>query len=82
MREELEIALKKAVSFPGLTPPNNAAVIGKIEATQDVINIYKDNQGNYYYDTENGRKFEQDMQERKKRRDKEKRRLGRRERIT
>lgn len=82
MQEELEIARDQARSFPGLTPPNNAAMIGKIEATQDVINIYKDNQGNYYYDTENGRKFEQDMQERKKRRDKEKRRLGRRERIT
>ena len=81
MKEELEVALKKAVSFPGLTPPNNATMIGKIEATQDVINVYKDNQGNYWYDTENGRKFEQDMQERRKKREEGKRK-ARRGRIT
>lgn len=82
MEEELNVALKKAMSFSGLTPPNNAAIIGKIETTQDVINVYEDNQGNYWYDTENDRKFEVDMQEKRKKREEEKRRLGRRERIT
>ncbi len=82
MQEELEIARDQARSFPGLMPPNNAALIGKEEKGRDTINYYKDSTGNYYYDTESGRKFEQDMQERRKKREKEKRRLGRRERIT
>lgn len=72
--EDLRIAFKEARSFPGLTPPNNAILVGKMEATKDIVNIYKDNRGNYWYDTENGRKFEQEMQERAKERKKKNRR--------
>lgn len=68
--EDLRIAFKKAWSFPGLTPPNNAKFLGKMEAAEDVVNIYEDSQGNYWYDTESGRKFEQEMQERAKERKK------------
>lgn len=72
--EDLRIAFKEARSFPGLTPPNNAILVGKMEATKDIVNIYKDNRGNYWYDTESGRKFEQEMQERAKQRKKKNRR--------
>lgn len=82
MQEEVEIARKQARSFPGLIPPNSAALIGKEEKERDTINYYKDSAGNYYYDTENGRKFELDMQERRKKREDEKRKSRRRGRIT
>ena len=75
MKEELELAKKEARSFPGLTPPQNAVLIGKEEKKNDTINYYKDSAGNYYYDTESGRKFEQDMLERNNRRKEEKRQL-------
>ena len=81
MKEELEIAKKEARSFSGLKPPNNAVLIGKEQKANDTINYYKDFAGNYYYDTENGRKFEQEMQERVKRREEEKRRNRRRGKI-
>lgn len=68
--EELEMAMKEARSFTGLKPPNNAKLFGKMKAAEDVVNIYEDSQGNYWYDTERGRKFEQEMQERAKKRKK------------
>lgn len=72
--EELQCALKEARSFPGLKPPNNAKLLRQLKTAGDVVNIYEDSKGNYWYDTENGRKFEQDMQERAKERKKKKRR--------
>lgn len=72
--KELQCASKEARSFPGLTPPNNAKLLGKLKTAEDVVNIYEDSKGNYWYDTENGRKFEMDMQERVKNRAKKKRR--------
>lgn len=75
MKKELELAKKEARSFSGLIPPNNAVFIGKEEKANDTINYYKDFAGNYYYDTEKGRKFEEDMLERSNRRKEEKRKL-------
>lgn len=75
MKEEIELAKKVARSFSGLIPPNNAVLIGKEERKNDTINYYKDSAGNYYYDTENGRKFEQDMLESSNRRKEKKRKL-------
>ena len=79
--KELETGFKEAKSFPGLNPPNNATLLGKIQTPKDIVNIYKDSQGNYWYDTENGRKFEMDMQERIKKREEEKKRNRRRGKI-
>ena len=33
--EDLQIAFKEARSFPGLTPPNNATLIGKKEINKE-----------------------------------------------
>lgn len=71
--EDLEIAFREARSFPGLTPPNNAKLIGKKETTTDIVNIYVDSDKNYWYDTERGRKFEKDIQEKEQERKKRKR---------
>lgn len=79
--EDLQIAFKEARSFPGLTPPNNAKFLGKIETKCDVVNIYKDQYGNLWYDTESGRKFEIDIQEKMEKRRKEKRRSKRQGKI-
>ena len=59
--KELELAQKNAYSFTGLKPPNDAWYIGSKEKSGDTYHYYKDAEGNYYYDSEKGRKFEEEM---------------------
>lgn len=62
-------AWEHARSFPGLTPPNNAVYIGAVEKRGEKYFFYRDSAGNFYYDSERGRRFQLEMQERKKERD-------------
>lgn len=71
---ELDEALKEARSFSGLTPPNNAEYIESVRRNGEIYHFYKDATGNYYYDTESGRAFEMEMQERRKKREEAKKR--------
>lgn len=65
-KEVLEQARKNAWSFPWLTPPNNAAYIGAIEAKEDTYFYYQDKEGNFYYDSQQIRRFELEMREAQK----------------
>lgn len=65
-KELLEQARKNAWSFPGLTPPNNAAYIGAIKTKEDTYFYYQDKEGNFYYDSQQMRCFELEMREAQK----------------
>lgn len=67
----LETARSEARSFPGLVPPNNAVLIGAVDTGDDTYFYYQDDEGNFYYDSERMRRFETEMQERKKARDRQ-----------
>ncbi len=68
----LREAIEKARSFEGLRPPNSAVLIGSRVSDYDTIDYYRDDQGNYYYETHRGRAFKEKMarteRERRKRR--------------
>lgn len=65
---EMVKAQKEAYSFPGTRPPNGAWYIGSITKNNDTYNYYKDEDGNYYYDTDKERKFEVEMQQAQRKR--------------
>ncbi|MBO5030444.1 MAG: hypothetical protein J6J86_04520 [Lachnospiraceae bacterium] len=70
----LEEAREKAVSFPGLAPPNDAEPIGQIEELHDTFYYYRDSRGNFYYISGRTRRFEEEMlKAQKKRRERWKR---------
>lgn len=67
---ELERAEKDAWSFPGLSPPDQAAYyIGAIRKRRrtpeglcaDVYRFWKDAEGKYWYDTDRGMAFKREM---------------------
>lgn len=62
MQNPLEEALKEAVSFPELTPPNNAKEYGRISTPTGIYIIYRDDEGNYYFDTVRGLEFKRQME--------------------
>lgn len=65
--EELEIGLSQARSFPNLTPPNNAIEIGrKLMPSGITFILYRDNEWNYYYESDRGLAFKQEMERRRK----------------
>ena len=75
MNEELEKAWKEAVSFPGSSPPGNAAEIGRREAGGTTFILYRGKEG-YYYNTLRGLRFAKEIEEcarRKKQRRRRKR---------
>lgn len=65
MKDEMEKAMREAFSFPGLTPPNNAKLIGIREADPGSkvgkTYYYMDDYGNYYYTTDKQLEFERQM---------------------
>ena len=67
----LQEAIEKARSFDGLRPPNQAVLIGSRENAHDTIDYYRDDAGNFYYETHRGRAFKEQMA----RAEKERRRL-------
>ncbi len=67
----LEEARKEAWSFPGLEPPADAVYIGAVEDEDDITFYYRGSDGKFYYDTARNRRFELEMQERKKERDRQ-----------
>ena len=68
----LQEAIEKARSFDGLRPPNQAILIGSTVSAQDTTDYYRDDAGNFYYETHRGRAFKEQMaraeKERRKRR--------------
>lgn len=67
--ELLKEAREHARSFPGLLPPNNAVFIGMEKLENNTYFYYRDDEGRFYYDSVRARRFEKEMQERKKERD-------------
>lgn len=63
---DIQILQETAMSFTGLTPPNNAKYIGQRKTEHDTFFFYKDDKGEYWYETESGRRFEKKMQEAQK----------------
>lgn len=59
---EMEMAMKTAVSFPGLTPPAGSVEICSVDRAGDVVHFYKDAEENYYYETERGHAFKLKME--------------------
>ena len=74
-QELLEEAREKAVSFPGLAPPNNAEPIGEIKEEHDTYFFYRDSKGNFYYISDRTRKFEEEMLKAQKKRKAKRRRM-------
>lgn len=72
--QELNIAKKKARSFPELIPPNRARYIGYLRHRTGRYMYWKDFRGNYWYDTEKGMILKQEMEERQKERKKKRER--------
>lgn len=62
MESYLEKVLKEARSFPELTPPNNAQEYGRVNRPSGTYIIYKDAEGNYYFDTVHGLEFKRQME--------------------
>ena len=67
----LQEAIEKARSFGELRPPNQAVLIGSRVSDYDTIDYYRDDEGNFYYETHRGRAFKEQMA----RAEKERRRL-------
>ena len=69
LRDEAE---EKARSFPGLKPPNDAYYIGsrikQIKGKSHETYYYKNDAGEFYYQSEATRQFELKMRESEKRR--------------
>ncbi|MBO5390040.1 MAG: hypothetical protein J6A59_18245 [Lachnospiraceae bacterium] len=57
----LQEAIEKARSFSGLRPPNQAILIGSRVSAHDTIDYYRDDDGNFYYETHRGRAFKEQM---------------------
>ena len=57
----LQEASEKARSFSELRPPNGATFIGSRTTECDTTDYYKDEQGNFYYETHRGRAFKEEM---------------------
>lgn len=76
MDNEIEIAYKNARSFKGF-PPNGSKFIGAKRTCADTYFFFKDEAGNYYFDSENQRTMEREMKE-AERRKREQRRQERR----
>ena len=63
----LQEAIKKATSFSSLRPPNQASFIGSRETSNDTIDYYRDDFGNFYYESHRGRAFKEQMEQANKR---------------
>lgn len=61
-----EIDYGSARSFPGLKPPNDAVEIERRQLGDNTYIYYQDADGNLYYNTTRGIRFELEMQERQK----------------
>lgn len=61
-------ALRKAESFPDVTPPNNAVEVGRVDKPGITFIVFKDEQNNYYYDSVQGLEFKRAMQKAQKKR--------------
>ncbi|MBE5932950.1 MAG: hypothetical protein E7263_06000 [Lachnospiraceae bacterium] len=57
----LQEASEKARSFDGLKPPNQASYIGSRINNSDTVDYYRDDSGNFYYETHRGRAFKEQM---------------------
>ncbi len=72
MEKLLDEAYEKARSFSGLRPPNNAYYIGsrirEINGKSHEIYYFKNDEGEFYYQSEATRQFELKMREAEKRR--------------
>lgn len=66
MQSHLEKVLQSASSFPDLIPPNNAQEYGRVNKPSGTYIIYKDTEGNYYFDTVHGLEFKRQMEEARK----------------
>lgn len=66
MQSHLEKVLQEAGSFPDLMPPNNAKEYGRVNDPTGTYIIYRDEEGNYYYDTVRGLEFKRQMEEARK----------------
>lgn len=73
----LDEAYEKARSFPGLKPPNDAYYIGsrfnEINGKSYETYYFKNDEGEFYYQSEATRQFELKMREAEKRRRKNRR---------
>ncbi len=70
--QELERAQERARSFPDLLPPNGARYIGyRLHRTGRYL-YWKDSGGNYWFDTERGMAFKQEMEDAQKKKQKKK----------
>ena len=72
MCKEMETARKEAYSFHELYPPNNAKLIGmRIDESGEHMRYFKDDEGNYYWDTveqlERKKQTKRDIAKRRKR---------------
>lgn len=58
---------KERMVLSRLIPPNNATYIGAVETKGDTYFYYQDEEGNFYYDSQQIRRFELEMREAQKR---------------
>jgi len=65
---ELEKVYKNARSFPDLAPPNRSYYIGCKKQGNDVYMFWKDESGNYWYETERGTAFKREIIDAQKKR--------------
>lgn len=73
-RQELEKAHREAWSFPGLSPPQGARYIGCRRRPTGLYRYWKDAAGKYWYESDQGMTFKQQMEEAQKKRKKASRR--------
>ena len=59
--QELETAQEQARSFPDLLPPGQARYIGYLKHRTGRYLYWKDSEGKYWYETERGMAFKQEM---------------------
>lgn len=67
-KQELEEAYRGARSFPDLTPPNKSYYIGCKKHGKDVYLFWRDESGNYWYETERGMAFKKEILNKQKKR--------------